>query len=99
MLMSINEHNSKDNTVVWDATNILHKNNIPLFAVNMSIILPGVQTMISAPRFNSAIYNLSMENILDYVSFTLYKKPYKINKLVAKKRTKARWINVIISFE
>ena len=55
--------------------------------------------MISAPRFNSAIYNLSMENILDYVSFTLYKKPYKINKLVAKKRTKARWINVIISFE
>ena len=29
--------------------------SLPLLAVNMSIILPGVQTMISAPRFSSAI--------------------------------------------
>lgn len=28
---------------------------LPLFAVSMSIILPGVQTMISAPRLSSAI--------------------------------------------
>lgn len=31
------------------------KTKLPLLAVNISIILPGVQTMISAPRFSSAI--------------------------------------------
>jgi hypothetical protein len=29
--------------------------DLPLFAANMSIIRPGVQTIISAPLFNSAI--------------------------------------------
>ena len=29
---------------------------LPLLAVSMSIILPGVQTIISAPRFSSAIW-------------------------------------------
>ena len=32
-----------------------HNDVSPLLAANMSIILPGVHTMISAPRFSSAI--------------------------------------------
>ena len=42
---------------VIHSTNQSHNkmSNLPPLAASMSIILPGVQTMISAPRFNSAI--------------------------------------------